>query len=178
MYSILILVFLFAGCQLTTLKEQVPPIYCKCFLSPVWPAKIILVLSLIYIVPYGWQILIAHLWNFFYLKIETVMSDIPIGVVGNSCPNLVELQVVNGRIALDDGHSCSDASSTFLANLKLMYLFLVEYHVVERPVGVGEERISPLQCLLTHAKGIQVIQATGCPGNLVFQVEGRRAERS
>ena len=106
------------------------------------------------------------------------MSDIPIGVVGNSCPNLVELQVVNGRIALDDGHSCSDASSTFLANLKLMYLFLVEYHVVERPVGVGEERISPLQCLLTHAKGIQVIQATGCPGNLVFQVEGRRAERS
>ena len=98
------------------------------------------------------------------------MSDIPIGVVGDSCPNLVELQVVNGRIALDDGHSCSSVSATFFANLKLVYLFLVQY-MVERPVGAGEARISPLQCLLTHAKGIQVIQATGCPGNLIFPVE-------
>ena len=99
------------------------------------------------------------------------MSDIPIGVVGDSCPNLVELQVVNGRIALDDGHSCSSVSATFFANLKLVYLFLVQY-MVERPVavGAGEARISPLQCLLTHAKGIQVIQATGCPGNLIFPV--------
>ena len=107
--------------------------------------------------------------NFFVLKIETVMSDIPIAVVGNSCPNLVELQVVNGRIALDDGHSCSEVSSAFLANLKLIYLFLVQY-VVERPVTVGEAGISPLQCLLTHAKEIQVIQATGCPGNCFHQV--------
>ena len=91
------------------------------------------------------------------------MSDIPIAVVGNNCPILVELQVVNGRIALDDGHSCSDVSASFFANLKLIYLFLVQY-VVERPVGVREARRSPLQCLLKHARAIQVIQATGCPG--------------
>jgi hypothetical protein len=36
------------------------------------------------------------------LKIETVLSDIPIGVIGNACPNLVELQVVNGKVALAD----------------------------------------------------------------------------
>lgn len=60
------------------------------------------------------------------LKLETVLADIHLDSIGKSCPNLVELQIVNGRIVVRD-HSCQSASKDYFANLKLIYLFLVQY---------------------------------------------------
>ncbi len=34
------------------------------------------------------------------LKIETVLTTVPLQVIGRHCPNLVELQVINARLAL------------------------------------------------------------------------------
>ncbi len=108
------------------------------------------------------------------LKIETVLSEdcsVPLGVVGNACPNLAELQVVNARVALaSEDHQCGgeNSNASFFSNLKLVYLFLVQYMVEDRRrarqgEGIGRP-VSPLHCLLRHARAIEGVQATGCPG--------------
>ncbi len=62
------------------------------------------------------------------LKIETVLTTVPLQVVGEHCPNLVELQVINARLAVKD-HVCqiNHGDNGFFSKLKLVHLFLVRY---------------------------------------------------
>lgn len=83
------------------------------------------------------------------LKIETVLSDIPIQTIGRYCKNLIELQVINARVSVSRNHIC-DEEKDFFPKLKLIYLFLVHYI----GAGVGTETLEPppaisaLHCIL------------------------------
>ena len=72
------------------------------------------------------------------LKIETVLSDIPLQTIGEHCRNLVELQVINARVNVSRNHIC-DEEKDFFPRLKLIYLFLVHYI----GAGVGTETLVP-----------------------------------
>lgn len=94
------------------------------------------------------------------LKIETVLTDIPLQIIGNHCRNLIELQIINGRLAIKD-HHCKDDKG-FFEKLKILYLFLVQYISYEDSVD-NKEPQTALHCLLKHAVNIECVQATGCP---------------
>ena len=72
------------------------------------------------------------------LKLETVLTDVPLRLLGEGCPALEELQVTNCRLVVGGGgggggrrhhhHDCdSTAAADFLSRLKLVHLFLVQY---------------------------------------------------
>ncbi len=125
------------------------------------------------------------------LKLETVLAPIPLRLVGDHCPNLAELQVINGRLVVgDSNHRCDDPGLRrgFLSKLKLVYLFLVQYdrgHMEHRDhdeelmaddeyetenapdsmSSTGSYRPrSALHCLLMHATQLEGVQANGCAG--------------
>ena len=99
------------------------------------------------------------------LKVETVLTVIPLQIIGRNCPGLVELQIINGRVAIRD-HLCE--AESFFSELKLLYLFLVQYVMIdddEENNTASEDEgapISALHCLLRHARGLEAFQATGC----------------
>ena len=99
------------------------------------------------------------------LKLETVLTVIPLQTIGNCCSNLIELQIINARLSIDRSHDCSN--ETYFENLKLVYFFLVTYitNTAEHPPDniPSAENYTPsaLHCILRHAKKLEGIQATG-----------------
>ena len=108
---------------------------------------------------------IVHVFgpNLATLKIETVMITVPMDVIGNCCPNLVELQIINARVCTNN-HKC--AKIQCFSRLKLVYFFFVKYK--NTPSSENEKSFSnsgrpesALHCILYHAKLLEGIQATG-----------------
>ena len=99
------------------------------------------------------------------LKLETVLTVIPLQTIGNCCCNLIELQIINARLSIDRSHDCSN--ETYFENLKLVYFFLVTYitntaeHLPDNISSTENYIPSPLHCILRHAKKLEGIQATG-----------------
>ena len=99
------------------------------------------------------------------LKLETVLTVIPLQTIGSSCSNLIELQIINARLAIDRSHDC--LNETYFENLKLVYFFLVTYitNTLEPPPdsNISTESVAPsaLHCILRHAQKLEGIQATG-----------------
>ena len=89
------------------------------------------------------------------LKLETVSAVIPMDIIGANCRNLVELQLINARLAIRD-HDCF-RDEDFFTRLKLVYFFLIQYVVTNTPT------CSALHCVLRHAVHLEGIQATGTP---------------
>ena len=108
--------------------------------------------------------------NLATLKIETVMITVPMDVIGNCCPNLVELQIINARVCTNE-HKCSKVQC--FSRLKLVYFFFVKYKTttstLTSAISENEKRSFPnsgkpesaLHCILYHAKLLEGIQATG-----------------
>jgi len=59
-----------------------------------------------------------------YLKIETVHFDININLIGEQCPNIEELNIINAKVKVTKQ---SDKQSYMFSKLKLLYFFLVQY---------------------------------------------------
>ena len=119
------------------------------------------------------------------LKIETVLTDIPLHLVGQNCSNLVELQIINSRVTPGRNHDCDRAAPHFFAKLKLLYLFLVHYVLPTDTHRLGNDSEpessdseaeelpdirqggstpkTALHCVLRHALCLEGIQATGSP---------------
>ena len=110
------------------------------------------------------------------LKIETVLADIPLQVIGRNCVNLTELQIVNGRVVIRD-HDCreeEEEDGRFFSKLRLLYFFLVQYVIrdeddendanVNNNNGLEHQNrpVSALHCLLKHATNIEAVQTPGC----------------
>lgn len=96
------------------------------------------------------------------LKVETVLTVIPLEVIAKHCWNLAELQVINARLAVQD-HDCEldyGMENPPFANLKLVYFFLVKYLKITQG---GSLPLTALHCILRHAKSLEGIQATGTP---------------
>ena len=99
------------------------------------------------------------------LKLETVLTVIPLHTIGSCCSNLIELQIINARLSIDRSHDCRKDS--YFENLKLVYFFLVTYimNTNELPPDISRfaENYAPsaLHCILRHAKKLEGIQATG-----------------
>ncbi|TRY70234.1 hypothetical protein TCAL_04848 [Tigriopus californicus] len=94
------------------------------------------------------------------LKIESVLTDIPLNTIGQCCQNLVQLQVVNGRLSVGE-HICSQAEPWFFANLKLLYFFLVHYVHNDMDSNPAYPQAA-LHCILSHTRQIEAVTATGC----------------
>ena len=97
------------------------------------------------------------------LKLETVLTVIPLDTIGTNCQNIVELQVINARLSVCRSHDCQ--TQHFFENLKLVYFFLVNYVVNDDNIQEENDAEnfprSPLHCILRHAKKLEGIQATG-----------------
>merc|ERR1712038_589541 len=65
-----------------------------------------------------------------YLKIETVHFDVDIMVVGEECPNIEELNIINAKVKTTKH---SDFKRDIFSNLKLLYFFLVQYPIDPLP---------------------------------------------
>jgi len=92
------------------------------------------------------------------LKLETIYFDISIDEIGQHCPKLEELSIINARAALSN---CSSAPSSYpppnpaaFNKLKLVYLFLVQY---------TDSQYTALHYILRHAGQLESIQVTGTP---------------
>ena len=99
------------------------------------------------------------------LKLETVSAIIPLEVIGRTCANLVELQLINARLAIVGDHNCR-RDVTFFNRLKLVYFFLIQYvvnDVTTDDVMEGDVPKTALHCVLRHAHHLEGIQATGTP---------------
>ena len=95
------------------------------------------------------------------LKLETVLTVIPLHTIGESCGSLVELQIINARLSIERNHNCS--KDHFFPNLKLVYFFLINY-VVNLDLQDDNNKQYPtsaLHCILRHAQKLEGIQATG-----------------
>jgi len=65
-----------------------------------------------------------------YLKIETVHFDVDITVIGEECPNIEELNIINAKVKTTKH---SELKSDIFSNLKLLYFFLVQYLIDPLP---------------------------------------------
>merc|ERR1719312_209041 len=65
-----------------------------------------------------------------YLKIETVHFDININAIGEQCPNIEELNIINAKVKVTRQ---SDNQSYMFLKLKLLYFFLVQYLIDPLP---------------------------------------------
>lgn len=84
------------------------------------------------------------------LKLETIYFDISIDEIGESCPNLEELSIINARACLSTNISPVKAFN----KLKLVYLFLVQY---------TDSQYTALHYILRHSTVLESIQVTGTP---------------
>lgn len=91
------------------------------------------------------------------LKIETVSLVIPLKVIGQACPCLSELQIINAKVSTTD-HEC-DKEKRFFERLRLVYFFFVKYK--NPTINTIHTPPSALHCILYHASQLEGIQATG-----------------
>ena len=80
------------------------------------------------------------------------------------------LPVINAKLSVDSEHWCTNEKEDFyFSKLKLVYFFLVHYVILPDDVTNLSQNItaesskpaSALHCVLTHAKFLEGIQATG-----------------
>jgi len=116
-----------------------------------------------------------------YLKIETVHFDVDISVIGEECPNIEELNIINAKVKATKH---SDNISDIFSKLKLLYFFLVQYLIdpVQRnpspSLPVTASPASPaspatvqspstghtaLHTLLEKATNLESVQVSGTP---------------
>jgi len=111
------------------------------------------------------------------LKIETVHFDINIDDVGQDCPNLEELSIINARLSVTP-HTDKQPFSTasMFSKLRKVYFFLVTYlpsalpqrnqapHSVTTPTGVENPATgyTALHTILQHGLRLETVQVTGC----------------
>jgi hypothetical protein len=94
------------------------------------------------------------------LKVETVLTTVPLEVIGRNCPHLADLQIINARVAIADHNCAAEAEETnFFAHLKLVNFFFVRYKI--KAVKAAQEPISALHCILRHSVQLEGIQASG-----------------
>merc|ERR1719233_324433 len=117
-----------------------------------------------------------------YLKIETVHFDVDITVIGEECPNIEELNIINAKVKATKQ---SDNLSEIFSKLKLLYFFLVQYLIDPVPrypsSSLSAARPSPsstaspatvpspstghtaLHTLLEKATNLESVQVSGTP---------------
>ena len=99
------------------------------------------------------------------LRLETILTVIPLHTIGENCSNLIEFQIINARLSINQDHNCIEQKN-FFSKLKLIYFFLINYVVnTDLPENSKTDKvvnpITALHCILRHAQKLEGIQATG-----------------
>merc|ERR1719187_111132 len=113
-----------------------------------------------------------------YLKIETVHFDVDISVIGQECPNIEELNIINAKVKASKH---IDSQSEIFSKLKLLYFFLVQYFIDPVPRHPSSSTPSPpspaspatvptpstghtaLHTLLEKGTNLESVQVSGTP---------------
>jgi len=111
-----------------------------------------------------------------YLKLETVHFDVDITMIGEECPNIEELNIINAKVKIKR-HSA--IKSDIFSKLKLLYFFLVQYlidpppllPVTTSPSSLASPATVPspstghtaLHTLLEKATNLESVQVSGTP---------------
>merc|ERR1740128_919419 len=112
------------------------------------------------------------------LKIETVHFDINIDTIGQDCPNVEELSIINARIGVTPPTEKQPFSTTnMFSKLRKLYFFLVHYlngpiqqenrapNSVSNPTGVQHPATgyTALHAILKYGLQLEAVQVTGTP---------------
>jgi len=112
------------------------------------------------------------------LKIETVHFDINIDTIGQDCPNVEELSIINARIGVTPPTEKQPFSTAnMFSKLRKVYFFLVHYlngplpienrapNSVTDPAGVQHPATgyTALHAILKYGLQLEAVQVTGTP---------------
>lgn len=112
------------------------------------------------------------------LKIETVHFDINIDNIGQDCPNVEELSIINARIGVTPPSEKQPFSTAnMFSKLRKLYFFLVHYlngpiqqenrapNSVSNPTGVQHPATgyTALHAILKYGLQLEAVQVTGTP---------------
>jgi hypothetical protein len=112
------------------------------------------------------------------LKIETVHFDINIDTIGQDCPNVEELNIINARLSVTTVTEKQPFSTAnMFSKLRKVYFFLVQYltspiphanqapNSVSNPTGVQHPATgyTALHAILKYGLQLETVQVTGNP---------------
>jgi len=99
------------------------------------------------------------------LCLESIQFDVDIGLVGETCPGLAQLSVINARVVVGRGrdHCARESSCALFPRLQQLYLYLVQY-LPALSLGCPAPSVTTgLHLLLSHAPLLTSLQCPGSP---------------